>query len=84
MTGLTPAEVAVGGTLGPTKIQGVVPNREPAVVAEVDPLIEPELPHQERVSTNWLGEGEADVAGGSTSEPHWFWELLEAAGYDVW
>ena len=29
-------------------------------------------------------EDEADVAGDQTTEPHWFWELLEQAGYDVW
>lgn len=67
---LQPAEVAVVGTSGPPRIREGVTNQETVVVAEVDP--------------DWTEEAEADVAGRATAKTHWFWELLEAAGYDVW
>ena len=84
LTRLQPVEVAVVGTPGPPRIHWNVTNQEPAVVVEVDPTNRPELPQQERVSTGWTEEAEADMAGRGTAEPHWFWELLEAVGYDVW
>ena len=42
------------------------------------------LPLHKRVLVDRLKEEEADVAREHVSEPHWFWEMLEEAGYDVW
>ena len=81
---LQPVEVAVVGTPGPPRIRENVTNQETVVVAEVDPANSTGLPQEERVPTDWTEEAEVDVAGRATAEPHWFWELLEAAGYDVW
>ena len=81
---LQPVEVAAVGTPCPPRIREIVTNQEALGVAEVDPATRTGLPREERVSTDWTEGVEADVAGRAPVEPHWFWELLEAAGYDVW
>ena len=53
-------------------------------MTEVDTTSELGLPRQERVLVSRLREEEADVARHNPIEPHWFWELLAEAGYDVW
>ena len=78
------ANVVSVGAVSPRRITGVVTNLEPVVAIEVDTTGELGLPHQERVPINRLREEEVDVAGHNTVESHWFWELLEEAGYDVW
>ena len=84
LAGVASANVARGGVVSPRRLTGVVTNLEPTAVTEVDTTSELGLPRQERVLVSRLREEEADVAGQNPVEPHWFWELLAEAGYDVW
>ena len=70
--------------LNPPKIGrgGTEPPSEATVGVEV--TAEPNLLLQERVLVDQLEEEEVDVAGEHVSDHHWFWEMLEEAGYDVW
>lgn len=79
-----PAEVAVVETPGPPRICEGVANQETGLVTEVDLVNGTVLPREEGVDADWAEEEDADVAGRATAATSWFWELLEAAGYDVW
>ena len=78
------ADVARERAASPRRIEGVVPNQSQTAVNEEGTTGELELPSHEQILANRLREEEADVAGQDPAEPHWFWELLAEAGYDVW
>ena len=84
LDGRDSVDVARVGVVSPRRITRVVTNHGPVVATEVVATGELGLPHQERVPFNRLREEEVDLAGHNTVEPHWFWELLEEVGYDVW
>ena len=56
----------------------------PEVAEGLEVRTEAGLPEQDRVLADQLREEEADVAGEHVPSRHWFWEMLEEAGYDVW
>ena len=76
--------VAAGEALGPPRNERVGVTLKLVGAAEVAATGEPSLPSHEGVLADRLIEEEADVAGETVSNPHWFWEILEQAGYDVW
>ena len=78
------ADVAPKEILMPPRIEGGGTELRTVDPVEVGIPIGPRLPSQERVLVDQLEGAEVDVAGGQVSETHWFWELLEEAGYDVW
>ena len=77
-------DVAPTDALTPTRIERGVTELRTVEPIEVRVPIGPRLPPQEPVSEDQLEGAEVDVAGGQVPETHWFWELLEEAGYDVW
>ena len=82
--GLGSVEVEKGRTGSPRRTVGVAANQEPGRTANVDTTGERGPPSLELGPVDRLGEGEVDLAGTNSVEPHWFWELLREAGYDVW
>ena len=78
------ANVAPTSAVTPTRIEGGVTESRTGDPVEVRVPIGPRLPLQELVSEDQLEGADVDVAGGHAPERHWFWELLEEAGYDVW
>ena len=84
--GQRPNDVGVASvdTLNPPRIErgGTEPQSEATVGVEA--TVGPSLPLQERVLVDQLEEEEAEVAGEHVSGHHWFWEMLEEVGYDVW
>ena len=78
------ADVAPTEALTPPRIEGGGTELRTVDPVEVRIPIGPRLPPQGLVSEDQLEGVEVDVAGGQVSETHWFWELLEEAGYDVW
>ena len=77
-------DVATGGTERPPNNEGVDTPLGLEGSSELAPTGEIGPTPQEGVLSDKLVEDEADVAGEQAVEPHWFWELLEQAGYDVW
>ena len=78
------ANVATGGTVRPPSSEGVDATLELEELAKLAPTSETVPTPQEGVLPDMLQEEEADVAGEQATDPHWFWELLEQVGYDVW
>ena len=78
------ADVAPKEVLKPHRIEEGGTELRTVDPIEVGITIGPIPPSQERVLVDQLEEAEVHVAEEQVSEPHWFWELLEEAGYDVW
>ena len=79
-----PTDVARERAVSPRRTPEVVTNLEPVPVAEVSATGELERAQAKGLLANRLREENVDVAGSDPVEPHWFWELLAEAGYDVW
>ena len=73
------ADMAPTSAVTPPRIEGDVTESRPGGPVEERVHVGPGLPLQELISEDQLGSVDVDVA-----ERHWFWELLEEAGYDVW
>ena len=78
------ANVAAGEAVRPPRSEGVKATLEVVESTELAPTGETVPTPHEGVLTDRLVEEEADVAGDNVADPHWFWEVLEQAGYDVW
>ena len=77
-------DVAAGVAVRPPRNEGVGATLDLVEATELAPTGETVLTPQERVLADRLVEEEAYMAGDNLADPHWFWEVLEQAGYDVW
>ena len=77
-------DVATEGTIVLPRTEGAAKETVQPVVTGTGILGEPNRPLPEQSLANQLQEEEADVAGYNVADPHWFWEMLAEAGYDVW
>ena len=78
------ADVATTHSPRPTRIEGGRAERPSEVAEGLSVRTEARLLEPGWVLESQLEEEEADVAGEHMPTRHWFWEMLEEAGYDVW
>ena len=71
-------------TLNPPRIERVEIELQPETTVEAKATLGSNPPPHESILVGQLEEEEADVAGVHVYIRHWFWEMLEEAGYDVW
>lgn len=78
------ADVASGYSLSPPRIERGRTEPFPETAEGLEVTSETSLPLQEHVLVDQSEEEATHVAGEYVPSRHWFWELLEEAGYDVW